>query len=113
MTALATLDTQAASQPQSAVSPGVLHPLPAFLFSARGKLPITVMDFTQEGVIAKGAKQPPRDSYALLVRNGVKVPAIVSWIEDERFRLDFEEPLVDMRKQAAFRGKGAMAMEIH
>lgn len=111
MTALATLDTEAASQ--SVPSPAPAHPLPAFLFSTRGKLPITVMDFAEDGAIAKGAKQPPCDSYALLVRNGVKVPAIVSWIEDGRFRLDFEEPLIDLRKQAAFRGKGMAPADLH
>jgi hypothetical protein len=80
------------------------HPLPAALFSARGKLPITLTDFSESGATAKGAKQPPCDSYALLVRNGVKVPAVVRWIDGHRFGLDFEEPLSDARRQAAFRG---------
>lgn len=80
------------------------HPLPAYLFSAHGKLPITLMDFSEHGATAKGAQQPPCDSFALLVRNGIKVPAMVEWIDGGRFGLTFEEPLIDEKRRAVFQG---------
>jgi hypothetical protein len=85
--------------------PGSAHPLPAYLFSSRGKLPITLMDFSEVGATAKGAQQPDCDSFALLVRNGIKVPAIVQWIDGGRFGLSFEEPLIDEKRRDLFRGK--------
>ncbi|PZU59067.1 MAG: hypothetical protein DI547_07460 [Sphingobium sp.] len=88
------------------------HPMPAALFSARGKLPITIMDLTEAGATAKGKRPPPCDSYALLVRNGVKVPAMVRWIDESRFGLEFEEPLADARRCATFRGQPSAAAPV-
>ena len=87
------------------VQPRPAHPLPAYLFSSRGKLPITLMELSAHGATAKGAEQPDCDSFALLVRNGIKVPAIVQWIEGGRFGLSFEEPLIDEKRRDVFQGK--------
>lgn len=87
------------------------HPFPAALFSACGKLPVTLMEFSETGATAKGARQPPAGSFALLVRNGIKVPAMVRLIDEGRFGLDFEEPMVDARRRAAFSGPARRAAD--
>jgi hypothetical protein len=60
------------------------------------------MEWDDKGATAKSRRQPPCDSIALVVRNGVKVHAIISWIEGDRFGLRFDAPLGDTGVQARF-----------
>lgn len=77
--------------------------LTATLFSSKGKLAVQLIDLSEREAIAVARQQPPNDSLTLLVRNGIKVPAIVMWNDGQRFGLRFEEPLADRRRHDAFK----------
>ena len=76
----------------------------AALFSACGRLTVTVIDMSADGVAAMCDDPPPCDSFAILVRNGIKVPATVAWAEGGRIGLKFDTPLLDERRRAVFVG---------
>lgn len=77
--------------------------LAADLFSARGKLAIRLLSLSDDEATGTCLVSPPCDSFAYLVRNKIKVPAVVAWAEDDRFGLRFEQPLNDDRRRTEFR----------
>ena len=77
--------------------------LAADLFSSHGKLPVTVVILSDTGATIVSPKQPPCDSFAFLVRNGIKLPATIAWIEEGRLGLRFEIAFANDRRRAAFR----------
>jgi hypothetical protein len=77
--------------------------LAADLFSSQGKLPVMVVTLSDSGATIVSPKQPPCDSFAFLVRNGIKLPATIAWIDEGRLGLRFETALPNDRRQAAFR----------
>jgi hypothetical protein len=82
--------------------------LPASLYANCGKLAVEITSLGRDcaTVVASAAAEarPSAGSIAILVRNGIKVPALVAWGESESLDLRFEAPFLGDRCEEAFRG---------
>lgn len=65
--------------------------LPAFLYSACGKLAVTIVGLSETTATVMAEALPPCGSAAILVRNGLKVPAIVTAGAEGRLDLALED----------------------
>lgn len=77
--------------------------LAATLFSRSGRLPVRITTLGDDRATLRTATRPETDSFAILVRNGIKVPAVIAWGEGDRLGLSFDAPLPDDRRGEAFR----------
>lgn len=87
----------------AAPSPTPPVALAANLFSCCGKLAVEVTSLGDDRAAVVSAERPPIGSFAFLVRNGIKVPALIAWSEGRVLGLSFEAPLADETRQDAFR----------
>ena len=79
--------------------------LPANLYSSCGKLAVEIRTLGDDRATVIAAGRPPAGSFAFLVRNGIKVPAVVAWTSGDVVGLSFEEPLDRDWREQAFRGR--------
>ena len=67
--------------------------LGAKLFSADGKLAITLLELSPVEAVATTDAPPQEGSIAVMSRNGVRVCALVARVDERRLRLTFDDPL--------------------
>ncbi|WP_454886201.1 hypothetical protein [Sphingomonas oryzagri] len=79
--------------------------LPANLYSSCGKLAVEIRTLGDDRATIIAAECPPAGSFAFLVRNGIKVPAVVAWTSGDVVGLSFEEPMDGDRREQTFRGR--------
>lgn len=79
--------------------------LPAKLYSSCGKLAVEITTLGDDRATITSTERPPAGSFAFLVRNGIKVPAIVAWAAGDVLGLSFEEPMDGAWREHAFRAK--------
>jgi len=83
--------------------PAASPPIMARLFSATGRMMVTVVDLSDDMAVATTDSPPPTGSIAVVARNCVRLPATVAAIEGGRFTLTLDEPL-DGRRREQFVG---------
>ncbi len=86
----------------AAPTPAASRALQAKLFTARGRRSVRVMTMSDGEATVACRDQPPRGTFAYLVRNGVKLPAMIDWTGEDRLGLRFEAPLWTERKRETF-----------
>ncbi|MEG3147417.1 hypothetical protein U1839_22410 [Sphingomonas sp. RT2P30] len=69
----------------------------AKLFTTAGKMMVTVLDISSEAIVATTDTPPPLDSIVVVARAGVRVPAVLDWIDGHRLGLRLDEPLETCR----------------
>jgi len=79
--------------------------LPANLYSSCGKLAVEITTLGDDRATVTASQRPPAGSFAFLVRNGIKVPAVIAWSAGDRLGLSFEEPMDGAWRENAFRAK--------
>ena len=79
--------------------------LPAKLYSSCGKLAVEITTLGDDRATITADERPPAGSFAFLVRNGIKVPAIVACAIGDTIGLSFDEPMAGDWKENAFRAK--------
>ena len=79
--------------------------LPANLYSSCGKLAVEITTLGDDRATIIVAERPPAGSFVFLVRNGIKVPAVVAWASGDVVGLSFEEPMDGDWREQAFRGR--------
>ena len=79
--------------------------LPANLYSSCGKLAVEITTLGDDRATVTAGERPPAGSFAFLVRNGIKVPAVIAWAAGDVLGLRFEEPMDGGWREDAFRGK--------
>lgn len=77
--------------------------LAANLFSCCGKLAVEVTSLGEDRAAVVASERPPVGSFAFLVRNGVKVPALIAWRDGHVLGLSFETPFADGAREDLFR----------
>ena len=76
--------------------------LQAKLFTARGRRSVRVVAMSDGEATVACLDQPPCDSFAYLVRNGIKVPAMIAWTGEDRLGLRLEASIWTTRTRDAF-----------
>lgn len=84
--------------------PAAVLSLPANLFSSAGKLSVEITTLAEDRATVVADERLPEGSFAFLVRNRVKVPAMIAWRQGRRIGLSFEQPFAGDRREEAFRG---------
>jgi hypothetical protein len=79
--------------------------LAANLYSNCGKLAVEITTLGDDRATVTASERPPVGSFAFLVRNGIKVPAVIAWAAGGVLELRFEEPMDGLWREEAFRGK--------
>jgi hypothetical protein len=79
--------------------------LPAKLYSCCGKLAVEITTLGDDRATVTTSERPPAGSFAYLVRNRIKVPAIVAWTAGNCLGLSFEEPMDGAWRETAFRAR--------
>ena len=79
--------------------------LSANLYSSCGKLAVGITTLGDDRATVIAAERPPAGSFAFLVRNGIKVPAVVAWAAGDVLGLCFEEPMDGAWREQTFRGR--------
>jgi len=79
--------------------------LPANLYSSCGKLAVEIRTLGDDRATVTASGRPPAGSFALLVPNGIKVPAVVACASGDVVGLSFEEPMDGDWREQAFRGR--------
>ena len=79
--------------------------LPAKLYSSCGKLAVQITTLGDDRATVTASERPPAGSFAFLVRNGIKVPAVVAWAVGDVLGLSFEEAMNGDWREQAFRGR--------
>lgn len=85
-------------------------PMPAVMLSAKlysscGKLAVEITTLGDDRATVTASERPPAGSFAFLVRNGIKVPAVIAWSAGTMLGLHFEEPMDGAWRETAFRAK--------
>jgi hypothetical protein len=80
--------------------------LPASLYSNCGKLAVEIKSLANDRAMIVAGERPDCGSFAFLVRNGIKVPAVIAWRRGDVLGLSFETCLDDGRSEKAFRAWG-------
>ena len=88
---------------ESATPPAPVS-LGAVLFSRSGRLPVRITMLDDDRATLRSPIRPDPHSFAILVRNGVKLPAVIAWAEGDMLGLSFEAPLPADRRGETFRG---------
>jgi len=73
--------------------------LAASLFSIDGKLPVSLIQLTDDGATVMIDAPPPVNSIAIVVRNGVRVFCAVAAVDGLRVELRFDDPLRGWRME--------------
>ncbi|WP_454887411.1 hypothetical protein [Sphingomonas oryzagri] len=79
--------------------------LPAKLYSSCGKLAVQITTLGEDRATVTSSGRPPAGSFAYLVRNGIKIPAIVAWAMGDVVGLSFEMPMDGAWRESAFRAR--------
>lgn len=79
--------------------------LPAKLYSSCGRLAVEITTLGDDRATLTASERPPAGSFAFLVRNGIKVPAVIAWSAGTRLGLRFEEPMDGAWREDAFRAE--------
>ena len=86
----------------SAAAPAAFRALQAKLFTARGRRSVRVVAISDGEATVACDDQPPCGTFAYLVRNGVKLPAMIDWTHEDRLGLRFEAPTWTERTRETF-----------
>jgi len=79
--------------------------LAANLYSSCGKLTVEITTLGDDRATITASERPPAGSFAYLVRNRIKVPAVIAWAAGDVLGLSFEEPMDGAWRENAFRAK--------
>ena len=67
--------------------------LAATFYSVHGEASGVLLDVSQGGAMLSASPPPPIGCRLLLERQSLEVPAIVRWVDGNRFGIEFEESL--------------------
>ncbi len=67
----------------------------AKLFSVDGRMVVTILELSDEVAVATTVAPPPAGSIAVIARNGLRVSAMVDWVDGQRFALRLDAPLAE------------------
>ena len=79
--------------------------LPACLYSSCGKLEVEITTLGDDRATVCASERPAVGSFAYLVRNRVKVPAMIAWAAGDVLGLSFQESMNDAWWKDVFRSK--------
>jgi hypothetical protein len=77
--------------------------LQAKLYSNCGRLAVEITTLGGDRATVMTSTRPPAGSFAYLVRNRIKVPAIVAWAAGDMLGLSFEESMDGDWREEAFK----------
>jgi hypothetical protein len=69
----------------------------AKLFTTEGRMMVTVLDISSEAILATTDTPPPLGSIVVVARAGVRIPAVLDWVDGHRFGLQLDEHLESWR----------------
>ena len=79
--------------------------LPAELYSSCGKHAVDITTLGDDRATVTTSQRPPAGSFAYLMRNRIKVPAVIVWASGNMVGLSFEEPMDGAWRETAFRAR--------
>jgi hypothetical protein len=89
-------DAEAQIPPATLAAPvAPLLLIAAKLFTADGRMLVTLLEMSADYSVAAAPTPPPAGSIAVLSRCGARVPATVAWVDGQRIGLLFDRPLAD------------------
>ena len=65
----------------------------AKLFSADGRMIVTVLGLSVDQAVATTQTPPPAGSIVVLARSGVRIAATIAWVDGRRFGLRIDDPI--------------------